>query len=263
MRVLGLDFGDRTVGVAISDPECRIATPLETIRREDPEALKQTIQRIRTLVTANGIDTIVLGLPRNMNGTEGPRAEKTRAFQKRLLRDVYRVTVELWDERLTTVAAERPLKELGKDRFERKEIVDSMAAALILQGYLDSLRLKKQEESKMATEERQIILYEPEEQLKTTMNVFASQEIDEEEYFLAAVAYEDEEEEFDDEDEEEDGVFIFKVCTAEESEFIVLNEDGTTDYYVTTELGDHYDTVIETFQNMSDEFDLIADDDEE
>ena len=90
-----------------------------------------------------------------------------------------------------------------------------------------------------------------------------AQEIDEEEYFLAAVAYEDEEEEFDDEDEEEDGVFIFKVCTAEESEFIVLNEDGTTDYYVTTELGDHYDTVIETFQNMSDEFDLIADDDEE
>ena len=259
MRVLGLDYGDRTVGVAISDPDRKIAVPLETIRRDDPTALKATIQRIRTLVTTQNVDTIVLGLPLNMNGTEGERAEKTRAFQKRLLRDVYRVTVEFWDERLSTLAAERPLKELGKDRFERKEIVDSMAAALILQGYLDSRQ--KIEEIKMEQEEYQIILYEPEEQLKSTMNVFASLEMKGAKYFLAAVAFEDEEDD-EDEFEEEDGVFIFRICGAEESEFEVLTEDGITDYYVTTELGDRMDEVIQAFQNMSDDFDLVADDEE-
>ena len=259
MRVLGLDYGDRTVGVAISDPDRKIAVPLETIKRDDPAALKATIQRIRTLVTSQNVDTIVLGLPLNMNGTEGERAEKTRAFQKRLLRDVYRVTVEFFDERLSTLAAERPLKELGKDRFERKEVVDSMAAALILQGYLDSRQ--RQEEIKMEQEEYQIILYEPEEQLKSTMNVFASLELKGAKYFLAAVAYEEDDED-EEEIEEEDGVFIFRICDAEESEFEVLKEDGITDYYVTTELGDRMEEVINAFQNMSDDFDLIADEDE-
>ncbi len=259
MRVLGLDYGEKTVGVAISDPDRKVAVPLETIKREDPAALKQTIQRIRAIVTAQGVDTIVLGFPRNMDGTEGDRAEKTRAFMKRLQRDVYRVSVDLWDERLTTVAAERPLKELHKNRFERKEVVDSMAAALILQGYLDSLQRK--EEIIMEQEERQIILYEPEEQLKSTMNVFASLSLDGKEYFLAAVAYEEDETEEDDDFDEEDGVFIFRICDAEEAEFMVLKEDGITDYYVTTELGDRMQEVIEAFQNMDDDFDLITDED--
>ena len=259
MRVLGLDYGEKTVGVAISDPDRKVSVPLETIKREDPAALKQTIQRIRSIVTANGVDLIVLGLPRNMDGTEGERAEKTRAFKKRLERDVYRVTVELWDERLTTVAAERPLKELHKNRFERKEVVDSMAAALILQGYLDSLQRK--EEIVMEQEERQIILYEPEEQLKSTMNVFASLTLENTQYFLAAVAYEEDDLDEEDDFDEEDGVFIFRICSAEEAEFMVLKEDGITDYYVTTELGDRMQEVIEAFQDMDDDFDLITDED--
>ena len=113
----------------------------------------------------------------------------------------------------------------------------------------------------MEQEEYQIILYEPEEQLKSTMNVFASLELKGAKYFLAAVAYEEDDED-EEEIEEEDGVFIFRICDAEESEFEVLKEDGITDYYVTTELGDRMEEVINAFQNMSDDFDLIADEDE-
>lgn len=138
MRIIGLDYGSKTVGVAMSDPSGLLASPIETIKREEEVNLKQTVRRIRALCEENEVHTIILGLPKNMNGSLGERAEKTLAFKKRLERDLYQVEILLWDERLTTRQAEQPMLEMGMDRKKRKQVVDQLAAVLILQSYLDA-----------------------------------------------------------------------------------------------------------------------------
>ena len=140
MRVIGLDFGSKTIGIAMSDISGRIATPVETVFREEEVNLKQTVRRIRQLAQENDVHTIVLGFPKNMDNTLGPRAEATLNFKKRLERDLYQVEIVLWDERLSTIGAEHPLMEMGMNREKRKQYIDKMAAAYILQGYLDAHR---------------------------------------------------------------------------------------------------------------------------
>ena len=135
-RIMGLDYGSKTVGVAVSDPLLITAQGLEIIRRKQENKLRQTLARIEELAEEYGVGTIVLGLPKNMNNTEGDRVEKTRAFQEMLLRRTG-LPVVLWDERLTTVAADRAMIESGIRRENRKDYVDEIAAILILQGYLD------------------------------------------------------------------------------------------------------------------------------
>ncbi len=145
MRIIGLDFGSRTTGIAMSDPGETLASPVETVFREEEENLKQTVRRIRQLAEENDVHKIVLGLPKNMNNTLGERAEKTLAFKRRLERDLYRVEILLWDERLSTRMAEKPLLERGLDRHQRKRVVDQIAAVYILQGYLDAQRARREE----------------------------------------------------------------------------------------------------------------------
>lgn len=137
MRVLGLDFGSKTVGVAISDPLFITAQGVEIIRRKDENKLRQTLARIEELIKEYEVGTIVLGLPKNMNNTLGDRVEKTMAFREALERRTG-LTVIMWDERLTTVAADRAMMEAGIRRENRKDYVDMIAAEFILQGYLDS-----------------------------------------------------------------------------------------------------------------------------
>lgn len=139
MRIMGLDFGSKTVGVAVSDPLLLTAQSLEIVRRKSENKLRQTLARIEELIEEYEVDKIVLGLPRNMNASEGERAEKTREFAEMLFR---RTGIEpvLWDERLTTVAADKLMMEAGVRREKRKEYVDAVAASYILQGYLDYLR---------------------------------------------------------------------------------------------------------------------------
>lgn len=139
MRIIGLDFGSKTVGVAMSDELLLTAQSLEIVRRKDENKLRQTCARIEELITEYGASRIVLGLPKHMNNTEGERVEKTRAFGEMLSRRTG-LTVVYWDERLTTVAADRTMMEAGIRREKRKEYVDSIAASYILQGYLDYLR---------------------------------------------------------------------------------------------------------------------------
>ena len=140
MRILGLDFGSKTCGVAISDPLEITAQGLEIIRRKDENKLRQTYARIEEIVKEYGVEIIVLGLPKNMNNTEGERVSKTIDFKSDLERRTG-LAVELWDERLTTVAADRIMMEAGIRREHRKDYVDMIAAELILQGYLDKRRL--------------------------------------------------------------------------------------------------------------------------
>ena len=131
----GLDFGDKTIGIAVSDLRRQVATPLSTIRRvkftADADALL-------ALCTARGIAGLILGLPRNMDGSEGPRAQATRAFARNLSR-LTALPIGFWDERLSTVAAERALLEADTSRKRRSEVIDHVAAGYILQGALDRL----------------------------------------------------------------------------------------------------------------------------
>ena len=142
MRILGLDFGSKTVGVAVSDGLLLTAQGVETIERKDENKLRKTCARIEELIAEYEITEIVLGLPKNMNNTEGERVEKTKAFGEMLERRTG-LPVHYWDERLTTVAAEQILMESGVRRENRKAVIDKVAAGLILQGYLDCLKTKE------------------------------------------------------------------------------------------------------------------------
>ncbi len=136
MRIMGLDLGSKTVGVAISDPLLITAQGIEIIRRKEENKLRQTLARIEALIEEYGVDTIVLGLPKNMNDTLGERAQLSLEFKEKLERRTG-LPVVMWDERLTTVAADRAMMEAGIRRENRKDYVDKIAACLILQGYLD------------------------------------------------------------------------------------------------------------------------------
>ena len=144
MRILGLDFGSKTVGVAVSDGLLLTAQGVETIERKDENKLRKTCARIEELIAEYEITEIVLGLPKNMNNTEGERVEKTKAFGEMLERRTG-LPVHYWDERLTTVAAEQILMESGVRRENRQAVIDKVAAGLILQGYLDCLKTKEKE----------------------------------------------------------------------------------------------------------------------
>jgi putative Holliday junction resolvase len=136
MRVLGLDLGTKTLGVAVSDELGWTAQGVETISI-DEERGEYGLKRLREIIDEYKVDTIVVGFPKNMNGTVGPRAEASQRFAK-ILESEFSLPVILWDERLSTMAAERMLIAADVSRKKRKQIIDKMAAVVILQSYLDS-----------------------------------------------------------------------------------------------------------------------------
>lgn len=138
MRIMGLDFGSVTVGVAISDGLLLTAQGIEVIRRKEENKLRRTLARIEELAKEYEVSKIVLGLPKNMDNSEGERAEKTREFAAMLERRTG-LEIIMWDERLTTVAAHNIMLEADLSRAKREKVVDKVAATFILQGYLDSL----------------------------------------------------------------------------------------------------------------------------
>ena len=140
MRILGLDYGSKTVGVAVSDPLGITAQGVSTIWRKQENKLRQTLAQIEKLVEDYQVERIVLGYPKNMNNTVGERALKSLEFKEMLERRTG-LEVIMWDERLTTVSADRTLMEAGVRRENRKEYLDGIAAVFILQGYLDSLKM--------------------------------------------------------------------------------------------------------------------------
>ena len=132
-RKMGLDVGDKTIGVALSDMLGWTAQGLKTIFRKNK---KEDFKELEEIINNNDVDTIVVGLPKNMNGTIGPQGEKVLEFCEEL-KTKFNVKIELWDERLSTVAAERSLISADVSRKKRKQVIDKMAAVYILQGFLD------------------------------------------------------------------------------------------------------------------------------
>lgn len=137
MRILGLDLGSKTLGVAVSDELGWTAQGIETIKINE-EGRDYNLARLSEIMNERSVDKIVLGMPKNMNGTIGPRAEASQKFAE-ILTKKFNVPVILWDERLTTMAAEKMLISADVSRKKRKQVIDKMAAVMILQGYLDSL----------------------------------------------------------------------------------------------------------------------------
>ena len=141
-RILGLDFGSKTTGTALSDPLKTIASPFETIKRDKEGKLRPTLRRIVEIAVQNDVELIVLGEPLNMDDTRGERAEKSAEFKKmlehRLEMDGLKIPVVLWDERLSTVGADEILEESGIVSSERKQYIDKIAAALILEDYMNN-----------------------------------------------------------------------------------------------------------------------------
>jgi putative Holliday junction resolvase len=137
MRLIGLDYGTKTIGVALSDALGLTAQPIETITRKSSNKLRQTLARIEALINENQVEKIVLGNPKNMNNTEGDRVAETLQFKEQLERRTG-LPVVLWDERLTTAESERILMASGVRRENRKSVIDQMAASIILQSYMDA-----------------------------------------------------------------------------------------------------------------------------
>lgn len=133
MKILGLDYGDRKIGVAVSDAFGWTAQGLEVIVRRKPE---DDLCRIGDIIKEHGVEEIVIGLPKNMNGTIGPRGEISMSYAE-VLKQSFGLPVHLWDERLSTVSAERALLEADVSRKKRRQVIDKMAATIILQTYLD------------------------------------------------------------------------------------------------------------------------------
>jgi len=134
MRIMGLDLGDKTIGIAVSDAMKWTAQGIETINRK---SIEHDYQRLQQIILEYEVEAIVIGLPKNMNGTIGPRAELVKDFAESLQPHV-NIPIHYWDERLSTVAAERVLLEADLSRKKRKQVIDKMAAVIILQGYLDA-----------------------------------------------------------------------------------------------------------------------------
>lgn len=137
MRILALDVGDKTIGLAISDPLMITAQGLEVIRRS---GWTKDVARLAEVINQYGVGTLLIGLPKNMNGTIGPRGEETLEFAERLKNTFTGIDIRMWDERLSTVAAQRSLIEADVSRAKRRQVIDKMAAVFFLQGYLDSLK---------------------------------------------------------------------------------------------------------------------------
>ncbi|MDU6398142.1 MAG: Holliday junction resolvase RuvX [Veillonella sp.] len=139
MRIMALDVGSRTIGIACSDALLMTAQGIETIRRT---SLENDFNRLRELISEYEVHELVVGMPKNMNGTKGERAEKTEDFVEKM-KAVIDLPVTFWDERLSTVMAERQLIAADVSRKKRKGVIDKMAAVVILQGYLDRLQFRK------------------------------------------------------------------------------------------------------------------------
>ena len=139
MRIMSLDVGSRTIGIACSDALLMTAQGIETIRRT---SLEKDFNRLQELIAEYEVHELVVGMPKNMNGTKGERAEKTEEFVEKM-KEVIDLPVSYWDERLSTVMAERQLIAADVSRKKRKSVIDKMAAVVILQGYLDRLPFNK------------------------------------------------------------------------------------------------------------------------
>ncbi len=242
MRYMGLDFGEKTIGVAVSDPRNKIALGVGTVRREIPSSMKRSIGKLSEIIKAYGVDVIVLGYPKNMDNSVSARCAATEEFKARLERNFKNVSVILWDERLSTAAVSRGYEGGGIEYGRR---VDEMAAVYILQGYLDYKNSNA--EVKMEEDLQKITMYD-DEGSEMDYTVLSAREKNGVTYMLVEeVIPEDDEEEFAD-------VLIFKCAGIENDEMVcelVDDEHG------------EFEDMLDLFKDDFEELEIEINDEEE
>jgi putative Holliday junction resolvase len=244
MRTLALDYGDKTIGVAVSDPLGILAVGVETIRRTDAVQLKKSLSRLRELIAHYTVSEILLGYPKNMNNSEGPRCEQTKVFKERLERSFQGIPVILWDERLSTVGAMRGMANLSYQK--KHDLIDTMAAAYILQGYLDSKNQRKgvtrvalyDEEDELEDDAFEVITMRDEDGEDISFVVLDVKDYNGAKYLLVL-----EEEFMDDED-------------AEASIIKAVEDEDEDEVYAFIEDDDEFEAVAGLFRDGNEDFDI-------
>ena len=256
-RYIGLDFGDKTIGVAVSSLDNRVATGLTTVRRNQADALRESVKHIGEIIAEYGITHIVLGYPVNMDGSISPRAQKTLAFRDKLRRNFKAIQVELWDERLSTQAVTRAFFADSKGGKKRREAynahVDEMAAVYILQGFLNKqMEVTMEDDFNMPDdfdETGDVILMSDDDGNEFELHILATKEGDGCAYLLTAVA--------EDEDDTSE-VLHFKCPT--------MDEDDSEESEIALELVDEthqdFEHVMELFKDTYAELGIIIDEED-
>jgi len=259
-RYIGLDFGDKTMGIAVSSLDNRVATGLETITRNQPEAMRPSINRLGEIIKEYKITHIVLGNPLHMDGRVSPRSEKTMSFKDKLQRNFKSIQIELWDERLSTQAVSRPFYVNSKGSKKRHETynkhVDEMAAVYILQGFLDhSKRLEETMENEQIMsddfdESGDVILMTDDEGNEYQLHVLATKEGEDCVYLLAAVA----------EDEEDTSEVLHFKCAMVDQD--ADPEDDEMALELIDETHEDFERVMELFAADYEELGIIIDEED-
>ena len=260
MRYLGLDYGEKTIGVALGCVDSRIATGLTTLRRSLPEALRQSINSLRDIINMYKITNIVLGYPINMDGGVSLRSEKTIAFRDKLQRNFKSITIELWDERLSTKAVTRAFYEHSNNNKKRNETyrshVDEMAAVYILQGYLNNRMEENMDHEQTMPDAHddanEVILMTDDDGNEYQLHVLATKEGDNCLYLLAAV----------EEDEGDTSEVLHFKCAAIDD----IADEGADDEELELELVDEthedFEKVLELFAADYEELEITIDEED-
>ena len=262
-RYMGLDFGDKTIGVAVGCPESRVATGLTTIVRSQAEALRPSISRLGEIISQYGITHIVLGHPVHMDGGISQRSGLTLAFKDKLQRNFKSVTIDLWDERLSTQAVSRIFfsdSTKGKKKHETYNAhVDEMAAVYILQGYLDKKRMEENMENEVIMpeefdDEGNVILMSDEDGNEHQLHVLATKEGDNCIYLLVAVA---------DDESDTSEVLHFKCAAVEEDDSEASSsEDEEMALELVDETHEDFELVMELFKADYEELEITIDEED-
>ena len=261
-RYAGLDFGDKTIGIAISCPECRVATGHTTIFRNQVEALRPSINQLGEIITQYGITHIVLGNPVNMDGSHSSRTELTLAFRDKLRRNFKSVEIILWDERLSTQAVTKAFfngSTRGKKQHDKYNAhVDEMAAVYILQGFLDKKRMEETMENETIMpdeleDDGNVILMSDEDGNEHQLHVLASKEGDNCIYLLVAVA---------DDESDTSEVLHFKCPAVEEDPGEIDPEDDEMPLELVDETHEDFELVMELFKADYDELGITIDEED-
>ena len=263
-RYLGLDFGDKTIGVALSCPDGRVATGLTTIRRSQPEALRPSIKDLAEIIASYSITHIILGYPINMDGSLSLRAEKTQAFRDKLKRNFKSLEIVLWDERLSTQAVTRAFYAgTGGGRKQRETYnshVDEMAAVYILQGYLVNKKHNLEETMENETNMPEdfdnmgdIILMTDEDGTEYQLHVLATKEGENCIYLLTAVA---------EDDDETSEVLHFKCAALDAETDVEAGDDEEMPLELVDETHEDFELVMELFKADYEELGIIIDEED-
>ena len=261
MRIMALDYGDKNIGVAISDELKLIAYGLEVIKRKSPDKFYFEIQRLNDIIIEYKINKIIIGLPKNLDNTLGYQCEKTLVFKKKLDEAFKNLDIILWDERLSTAAATKNLSSIGLNTRKQKKIIDKMAAVFILQGYLDHLKFKEDINNNMIFDDDN---FDDDDNDKDNVIMMFDEDGNEQEFYvLGSVDYENEKYlivsedlELDEENEEQDVIVLKEVPhnsssnpRSENKKNKDGNEEEKIDYQIVDD-DDLLDTIISLFEDQ-------------